>query len=203
MEEQLQAEIQRVLQYYHDEVIPALAAALTIDDVFPEEVLNEIRNAMTHVSRASCMTDAAPENRANEAKASQRHLKRVVLDCLKVCILALATRSETAVKALQTDVKLPLATYTRMSDLRRRRKELSAHEGQYTPDQVIEDMKVLFNDYDLFYRDLDKEFAGDTVEMRTRGRFWRGVRAHALTLVIGIAASLAAAYVYAGVTGSG
>ena len=202
MEEQLHAEIQRVLQYYHDEVIPALAAALTIDDAFPEEVLNEIRNAMTHVARASCMTDAALQSRIDEAKAAQRHLKRVVLDCLKVCILALATRSEAAVKVLQADIKLPLATYTRMSDLRRRRKELSAHEGQNTPDQVIEDMKVLFNDYDLFYRDLDKEFAGDTVEMRVKGRFWRETRGYLFAFLIGIAASVVAAYVYASFTGS-
>lgn len=64
-------EIKKVLSYYHDEVIPALAAAVTIDDRFPIEVLNEVRNAFTHLSPISPERSAWRGPRMPNAKSAK------------------------------------------------------------------------------------------------------------------------------------
>lgn len=130
-------EIKKVLSYYHDEVIPALAAAVTIDDRFPIEVLNEVRNAFTHLSRAQCM-EGADDAKCKECEGALRHLKRTVLDCMKVCILALAKKSETIMDALAGEAALPNGTTAQARDLRKRRRELSSYEGQNSTDDAIE-----------------------------------------------------------------
>lgn len=188
--------ISNVLSYYNDEVVPALAAALTVDDSFPEEVLNEIRNSMTHLSCANANT---AEEKQNEIAAAQAHLQRVVLDSLKVCVLVLATNSEAAIKALTDDIQLPAKTYKRMSELRRRRKELSADEAHrpiINTLEAIEKLKELYADFDEFYGSLDSEFAGDTAEMRRQSRKNKNYKGIAIGFVIGVLSGLASNYVF-------
>lgn len=160
-----------VLEYYRGEVIPVLAAAITIDDEFPEEVLNEIRNSFTHLARANNLSEKTHRaERQDELKAALRHLKRTALDSLKDAILVLAQRSERVIEALTEDINLPNGVYQQMADLRRRRKELATHEGQEPTDHIVDKLKTLFNDYDEFYVGLEQHYAGDTAEMRRNAR---------------------------------
>lgn len=187
--ESISLTIDSVLSFYRTEVVPALAAALTIDDKFPEEVLNEIRNSFTHLAAAS-NENKDKDKHQSELSAALRHLRRVCIDCSKVCIFTLAKRSEKAVEALTYDLQLPDHVYKAMSDLRRRRKELSAAEGTRSLNDAIGDYKSLFNDYDTFYISLDKEFAGETAEDRKKARRRGKIKDQAIGFVLGIVATV-------------
>lgn len=184
--------IPEVLGYYRSEVVPLLAAALTIDDKFPLEVLNEIRASYTHLARAEAL-GADHSDFPSEIHAAWRHLRRSCLDCLKVCISVTAIRSEGSVAALADTLQLPDDVYKVMSSLRKRRLAIAAHEGQEPPHEVIEDLKELFNQYDEFYESLDDQYAGATAEERRISvKSRRAKRAwcnRGEGLVIGIAAS--------------
>lgn len=165
-----------VLDFYQTEVVPAIAAALVVDDKFPEEVLNEIRNSFTHLAAANCCSDDELKFQ-KELHAAHRHLRRTCIDSLKVCIFVQAKKCEKAIDALTSELQLPADIYTKMSDLRRARKQLAAQEGQRSLEDAVEEYKALANSYDEFYSNLDKQFAGDTAPLRVLKRIrreWRG-----------------------------
>jgi hypothetical protein len=180
-----------ILQYYSDEVVPALAVALTLDDKFPEEVLNEIRSSFTHIARAHSIDVTDPDH-LKELESASRHLKRVCLDCLKVSILALAQRCDTAITALTEEVQLPEDVYRFVSELQRDRARITCHEGQKPTHAAVEELKDLLVRYEHFYQNLDDQFAGQTADMRRaarrRGR-WKSI---AIGFVLGVVGSLVA-----------
>ncbi len=180
-----------VLLYYSEEVVPALSVALTIDDQFPEEVLNEVRSSFTHLSRANLITPTDSDH-LKELDAAARHLKRVCLDCLKVSILALAQRCEVVIEALTEEINLPNDVYHFMTELRSKRAKVAAHEGQRPTHEAVEELKGLLVQYDNFYQNLDNQFAGQTAEMRRKARKKRSVKSGILGFALGILASIIA-----------
>lgn len=161
--------VEGVLEYYTSEVVPALAAALTVDDAFPQEVLNEIRNSYTHLARANKL-GPGNDDYSKEIDGAYRHLKRTCLDCMKVCVSVLATRADNVIAVLQEDLQLPNNVYTRIQALRRQRSALSAYEGEHPTHEAVAKYKELFNEYDQFYQSLDAEFTGGTAEERKKAR---------------------------------
>ena len=161
--------VEGILEYYTVEVVPALAAALTVDDAFPQEVLNEIRNSYTHLARANKL-GAGHNDFPKELDGAYRHLKRTCLDCMKVCVSVLATRADSVIAVLQEDLQLPNDVYSRVSGLRRARSAISAYEGEHPTHEAVAKYKELFNDYDLFYQSLDAQFTGGTAEERKKAR---------------------------------
>lgn len=135
VEKQVQfASIEDVLTYYSEEVVPALASANTIGGEFPEEVLNEIRNAMTHIARANHLSKSGENSKvADEIKAAGRHLKRTVLDSLKVTIVNLSEQCDAAIRSLENDIQLPNNIHAQISDIRRRRLDLLSMRGSVHP----------------------------------------------------------------------
>ena len=190
-----QKSIGDILEYYSREVVPAIAAAITIDDVFPEEVLNEIRASYTHLARAHNVGETDPDHQ-RELDSAYRHLKRSCLDSLKVCIFVTAQRCEKAVEALEYDHQLPNGIHRRTSELREQRKKMAAHEGQHPTHSVIEDLKSLLDNYDQFYTDLDKEFAGKTAEDRKNIRKSKQLKDRIFGFIMGIIGSIVAGLIY-------
>lgn len=176
--------VEDVLDYYSAEVIPALAAALTIDDRFPQEVLNELRNSYTHLARANTL-GSDHEDYLSELDGAYRHLKRTCIDCMKVCVFTLANRAEYVVASLEEELQLPNNVFKTMSGLRESRRRLSAYEGQNPTHEALQEYKVLFNEYDQFYQSLDQQFAGDTADKRREARRARERRAERRSSVLG------------------
>jgi len=168
--------ISSLLTYWHREVVPALATAVTLDHAFPQEVLNELRNAMTHMGRANAMDPATDKEKIQrELHAAHRHLLRCTLDCLKVVLLAIARRCEGFISALDNELLLPEIVHGEARALRKRRIELSKHEGQSPIDHVVEKLKALCDDYDKFSQKIEAEYSGDVVLNRrslVRKRVW-------------------------------
>ena len=180
--------IEDVLSYYGAEVVPALATALFHDDEFPDEILNEIRAAFTHLSRANSLQ--AGFDRQAEIDAALRHLKRTVLDCLKDAIALMARDTETLIATLSRDMRLPASNYRRTGEIREKREALSISEGQRPTTHAIESYKKLYADILDLHKTLIKEYEGTSAEERLRVRrrnFYAGI---AIAFVVGMATSI-------------
>ena len=169
---------------------------MTIDDHFPKEVLNELRNSYTHLARANKL-GAQHDDYLSELDGAYRHLKRTCIDCMKVCVFTMATRSEDVVSSLEEELQLPNNVFSTMSGLRGKRRKLSAYEGQHPTHEALQEYKVLFNEYDQFYQGLDQQFAGDTVDERRAARRARERRAERRSSMVGFFIGLLASAVVA------
>lgn len=102
----LEAEFAPVLSHYY-------ARAVAYSSKHPQNINNELRNALTHMSRAMCASDVQEANK--EIAAAERHVERFKRDCLKVAVVyagrnanELIRRAELAGKKL--DPALSIAT---------------------------------------------------------------------------------------------
>jgi len=163
--------ISGALQYHNDFLVPALAVAVAIDGTFPQKILNEVRNALTHLSRAEVLKKEKDFPKALlEIKSAERHLMRTTLDCLKISIIAYAAKTEIAMKALLEDIELPEKTHSRSNELREKRHQLTILEGQEPTDDAVQQYGALTEEFAEFYHSLDDDFNGDTAEQRRASR---------------------------------
>ena len=163
-----------VLEYYSEEVTKALAYSMLLDDKFPVAILNEIRSSYTHIGRANRLAPGS-EPFESEIDAAFGHLKRTYLDCVKLSILNLRNHSDKKIKYLSRQYLLPNRIYSRSSDLRRLRVELSTDEGKNPlGNKTLNGYRNLVDEYDKFYNNtLGKDFDGDLADEHHRLHFRR------------------------------
>lgn len=74
-----------LLNEYLDDYIEILGICVGITEYYPQQADSQIRNALTHLSRAaSCTNDAEINTEIEKAKS---HIERAKRDCLKLAIL--------------------------------------------------------------------------------------------------------------------
>lgn len=114
---------------YYDDLLNIYGLTISIVEKHVEQVNNEIRNALTHLSRAR----NAKSKKAfkEEIKRAEGHFERAKKDCLKVCILELHKRLmrsiylvEFSQGTIKSDIKLRLRT------LEKERKDAFIKEGK-------------------------------------------------------------------------
>lgn len=176
--------IDAVLKYYSTEVVPALATALTFDDDFPREILNEIRNSYTHLARANKLGNKHADY-IKEVDGAYRHLKRTCLDCIKVSISIISLRADAVLQALEEELQLPNDIHDKMTKLRSRREKLAAYEGEHPTHEAVNRYKTLLIDYDVFREELNAKFTGGTAEERKSARKTRERKAKLWNLLVG------------------
>lgn len=158
-------DIDDILVFYRMHVVPAMTSAQVVMGNFPPEILNEIRSAFTHLSRET----RNPEERQQQSREAQGHLKRVVLDCYKVCILLVADRIQELIDGLELSRNsLPNSIYLEANALKARRLAVGVTEGQAPPNGTVEELAALFNDYDRFRCGIENDFGGLAAEARGR-----------------------------------
>jgi hypothetical protein len=84
-EEDRAREISLVLSFYYTDFTRYLATTISFTEKLPEEVNNQVRDAFTHLSRASVATSM--EDVTRECKLAQNHIERANRDCLKASII--------------------------------------------------------------------------------------------------------------------
>lgn len=196
MAETVPTSIEGVLEFYNSEVHDALATAMIFENDFPDAVLNEIRNALTHIGR-SITADLNSIERESELASAYRHLKRTCLDSFKLSILFLADELDRMVEALEDQYHLPEKVHRSLIALREKRIRLQVNEGVRLPDDVVlADYKDLFNEYDKSRTELLEEYGSDTSdgrrELKSRGIRKQEAMRIVLAFLVGVASSLVA-----------
>jgi len=172
-----------VYDYYMNEVVPALGAAIVLDDKFPEDVLNEIRSAMTHVARSHFSEDDTYKQ--EQLKAALNHLRRVCLDCLKIAILVQSEKVEQIIKGLSETLRLPDHYYRRFENIKNKRIQVMKDESVDSNQKIVNDYKNILNEIDLTYEELSNEFGGESAANANRYKWKKRLEG----FIVGILAS--------------
>lgn len=174
---------QLLVDEIHGQFLDLYAAAVSLTEKHPEQVNNELRNAMTHLSRAAAMDDFLPAQ-AEIAKAVA-HIERAKRDAVKVAVIALRDLIADA----SADIKLLNGTVdpgfiVRRDEVAKKRKQLLKQESQGAP--VLNGFVQLYLEADELHDDLVGVLA---TAGRRRGRwFYRFLswRKAGLGFVVGI-----------------
>jgi hypothetical protein len=152
-----------VLQDYHHRFSDAYAAAITYTERMPEQLNNELRNALTHLARAVVAADdvAAKE----EIDSAARHIERAIRDCYKIAIIAIKShigKCEYVIE--QTRGGLTKGIAAKYAEINRERKRIHLLEQKsdaqseefQTIGQLYQDLfRVIANLYDEMLEEYD------------------------------------------------
>lgn len=166
------AAIEEVLENYSSNVIPALEAVITIDDAFPKEVLNELRNSYTHLAR-SVRYDPGTSDHQREIKAAQTHLDRTAVDCLKVAVFSLAQRTERRLETYDPKADfLPETVCSEISDIRQARRKLQVEEalGDLGQRRTVYAYSSILNRLDALYRSIEERQIEARLDSKARNK---------------------------------
>jgi hypothetical protein len=184
-----------ILTRYNTHVTKHLSAALTEVDVFPSEILNELRGAFTHLAKAHSL-GAGTGGYYEENGCAMRHLKRASLDCLKISILAAAERLQKQIDDLTTHVLAPPRLHHAAEALRERRRDLMNSESSHPSLTIIADLEVLYVDYKNLLTELHDDYqAGymNTIAAKARKKAAISI---GIGFILGIVASLIASWIF-------
>lgn len=182
-----------VLEDFQKRFSEAYAVAISVTEVMPEQINNEMRNALTHLARASVAHDEV--RFAAEVDAAERHVERAIRDCYKVAIIEkreLIDKCSTVIQVTRGGFTKNIAD--KISSTIVIRKEILLDE-QRTNFQPLGDQKVTIR-YERLYALLE--------EVHTEIREQYGLtderaasfpRCYRLTRIISWAGSLAVAYI--------
>lgn len=182
------------LRYYSEEVADLVALAVVLSERFPEEILNEIRAAFTHLARSE--TCSCSTQRVRELQSTGRHLHRVSLDCLKVGIILTAKTVDGMMRALTEGARLPEPVYKKADDLRRKRQVLLRNEISHPTDTLVSTLRELFDEFDEFRVELQTQYNGyhsELVEIERSRQRKREIRA---AFLVGIGSSAFVAIIW-------
>jgi len=188
-------QIERLLRVeIYEQFAELYAAAVSSIEIHPEQVNNELRNFITHLSRAvSADTYAAAERELDKAVS---HVERAKRDVIKIAVVVLRDNIERVCwKIRQVTGTVDPAFLVRRDGIRKRRKELLKQESQGK--LSLNDFVQLFIETDKLHDDLHNVL-GDVGQVRSALRYWwYGFRRRAIGVVIGIVVGILGCIGYA------
>lgn len=129
-------QVKNVLFHFDQNFTKYLAATIGLTEKLPEEVNNQIRNAMTHLARAQ----VAPTQSAlgDEVSKAKSHIDRANRDCLKASIIVAREKLDNLVaEARFYHAGLTPELQTRLKNIAEDRQEAYKAEAQGRADIVV------------------------------------------------------------------
>ncbi|MBV9511776.1 MAG: hypothetical protein JO303_16005 [Caulobacteraceae bacterium] len=176
----------------HGQLMEFYATAVSLAEKHPEQVNNEVRNAVTHLARALTLDEAGAAN--HEIELAKAHVSRATRDAIKLAVLELHDRIQDACAEIKyLHGTLDPTFMVRRDDLTSKRKKVLRDEINGDPG-VIEQFVQLFNEAD----ELEKDLVGAANLKRKLNPKWRRrvhtIRSNGWTIVgalaIGVIAGL-------------
>lgn len=169
------AQIAQLLEVdVHDELMTFYAMAVALSEKHPEQVNNEIRNAVTHICRA-LKADSYDEAIAQIKQARVSHIERAKRDSLKLSLAEVCDNLRFALEHLKISVGVVAPELlVRRRDLLARREEILREEINGS-DTCVDDILELFNEAKSFQDDVVSAYNAPA----RRGSLWR------LRLIVG------------------
>lgn len=188
-------DIEYVLSVYNTRVAEFVAMTMVVADLFPKEILNEIRSSFTHLAKASALEYKSKEY-LDETKNALRHLKRASLDCLKVSILVMAEKTEHNLDGLTSCLLIPENVLKAAAKLRAQRKEILGKEAAHPSSDTIDKLEALFLEYDDFNSKILSEYGGERVKATERRARRKQILGTSIGFLLGVISSVIASYLY-------
>jgi hypothetical protein len=194
--DEILAEIGIILQEdIHGQLMDFYAAAVSLNEKQPEQVNNELRNAITHFARA--ISEETKQHADEQILKARSHIDRAKRDAIKLSLIALRDR----IARICGEIKLingsiDSAFVLRRDGLTARRREALRKEINGDSD-VLEHFIRLFNDADQLELDLLNTF-NITENRIPKWKFWiLALRKQAFGVLGGILIGILAAAIFA------
>ena len=135
----------------HGEFLDLYAATVSLAERHPEQVNNELRNALTHMARAVAQGDYTQA--LAELKKAEGHIERAKRDAAKISVIEL----HNLIADASADIKLlngtiDVAFVLRRDGIAKKRKALLKNEAKGAP--VLNDLVALYLESDNLHDDL-------------------------------------------------
>jgi len=195
------ASVQKLLvEEIYGEFLDLYAAAVSLTERHPEQVNNELRNALTHLSRAVASDDFSAANR--EIDKAKTHVERAKRDAAKVAVIELRDLIADAC----ADIKLLNGTIdpafvVRRDQLSKERKSILKREAQGV--HVLNDFVEFYLKADALHDDLIQTLNGQGRRLpRWRYRLI-AARRHILGWIVAIGVGVLGSAVYSALAPDG
>ncbi|MEZ5490903.1 MAG: hypothetical protein R3F50_11370 [Gammaproteobacteria bacterium] len=123
--------VRNVAEIIHDiylqDFLEIYGLTIAIAETHPEQVNNELRNALTHLARALSSEADDPEKELESAKS---HIRRAKRDCLKIAILHKRDQILGSIHRIEYDQGiLPSKLKTRLKTIEQKRRDVFRSES--------------------------------------------------------------------------
>jgi hypothetical protein len=179
---------------YHGYVAHVVAYTIGIAEKVPAQANNEIQNALNHLAIAYVSSDPAAADK--QLSLAEEHLERATRDCLKICLIKRRSLLDDLVVAIEDKygtILRPARTSLRNIAVERDRILFEESRGSKEVSDLLS--KLLAECNDLYEYFLDNYPVPSTLARR-RSKIIRWLWRNAPGFVLGVAASMFAAYLY-------
>ena len=171
----------------------AIAVALT--ELHPDQVNNEVRNAVAHLGRA--LSADSPESAQSQLRQARNHVSRAKRDAIKLAVLELHDRIQDVCAEISAVYgSIDIAYLVRRDTLTSKRKELLRAEIN-GDDNVVEGYVEMFNMSDELESDLIRDFHLKQKRISRFERLLHRLKRQVLGVAAGVAIGLAASALFA------
>lgn len=129
--------------HYFRDFLDIYGTTISITEMHPEQVNNEIRNALTHIARA--LVDEQADEVADNIEKAKAHIERAKRDCLKLSIIAKRDQIRAVIVHIEmVEGALPRNLKRRLVSLERQRKAIFRQEtnGSHQVGALLETLLV-------------------------------------------------------------
>lgn len=138
----------------HGQFLDLYAATVSLSERHPEQVNNELRNALTHMARAVASEDF--DHAIAEIKKAEGHIERAKRDAAKISVIELHNLvADASAEIKYLDGTIDAAFLVRRDIITKKRKSLLKNEAKGVP--VINDLVALYLEADQLHDDLLKQ----------------------------------------------
>lgn len=184
-----------IQKHYYDDLLNVYGLTIALTETHPEQVNNEIRNALTHLARVRLAKKE--DDLHEEIKRSIGHFERGKKDCLKLCIATLHERVTRTVKTIEITKGLVNSKYKlSLKSVEEQRKQAFIKESKNDSTKATSLLEKLT--YDLL--DIEDELAKDYpgVKGYSYGKMlWMQASSFVGKIVIGIITALVVSVIIA------
>lgn len=148
MTEEQQSEILLLVKksleiHYNKRVLPALSLVVSVAERYPEQTDNQVRNALTHYTRALFSVDDFEEAK-KEIASAENHLERGVRDAYKIVLVILGSQIQNLFDAvLFAKGELPSEQFQQYENYISLRSALYSYESLNKLPQIFDDFPAL------------------------------------------------------------
>lgn len=179
----------------HGDLMDFYAAAVALTEKHPDQVNNEVRNAVAHLGRA--LVAESTVEAVGDIRQARSHISRAKRDAIKLAVIELHDRIQDACREIRDiNGSIDLPFLVRRDELTRRRRQLLRSEINGAED-VVDGYVQMFNLSDELEFDLVQAY--DLKEKRVPRwrrlvyKWWRAF----VALVVGVVIGLIGAIIFA------
>lgn len=165
---------------YLGEFTELYATAVGLVEMHPEQVNNEIRNALTHLARA--LSAANAQEAQSQVRKAKDHIERGKRDCLKISIIEIRDRLRGTIHMIEHTVGVvPQPIKLRLKEIERMRRTSFLAETRNEP--MLDTLTSILADALDLEAQLEQQYGNMACAKNVIKRFFNKLKKHCATII--------------------